>query len=156
MSADCSFRSSVTSFRNRVSSKPGSDFPAEAGRYHLVAALACPFAHRTLILRSLKGLQVDFDTRSHGFCFLLISYKPHLVPAYIPQALNCRRLSPWTSSIQSCQRRMAGHSRNVAQMGLSIRLVAVKGQGCKLNTSGSCINMPILTSQAPFLCQSCG
>jgi glutathionyl-hydroquinone reductase len=31
-------------------------FPAEAGRYHLYISLACPWAHRTLILRSLKRL----------------------------------------------------------------------------------------------------
>jgi putative glutathione S-transferase len=32
-------------------------FPAEAGRYHLYVSLACPWAHRTLILRKLKGLE---------------------------------------------------------------------------------------------------
>ena len=32
-------------------------FPAEAGRYHLYVSLACPWAHRTLVMRALKGLQ---------------------------------------------------------------------------------------------------
>ncbi|MFL1464032.1 glutathione S-transferase family protein [Roseococcus sp. DSY-14] len=32
-------------------------FPAEAGRYHLYVSLACPWAHRTLIFRALKGLE---------------------------------------------------------------------------------------------------
>ncbi|HEC14329.1 MAG TPA: glutathione S-transferase family protein, partial [Rhodospirillales bacterium] len=32
-------------------------FTAEAGRYHLYVSLACPWAHRTLILRKLKGLE---------------------------------------------------------------------------------------------------
>ncbi|MEH6452671.1 MAG: glutathione S-transferase family protein [Psychromonas sp.] len=31
-------------------------FKAEAGRYHLYVSLACPWAHRTLIFRQLKGL----------------------------------------------------------------------------------------------------
>ncbi len=31
-------------------------FPAEPGRYHLYVSYACPWAHRTLILRTLKGL----------------------------------------------------------------------------------------------------
>jgi len=31
-------------------------FPAESGRYHLYVSLACPWAHRTLIFRKLKGL----------------------------------------------------------------------------------------------------
>ncbi len=34
----------------------GSGAPAEAGRYHLYVSLACPWAHRTLIMRELKGL----------------------------------------------------------------------------------------------------
>ncbi|GAB4150942.1 MAG: glutathione S-transferase family protein [Sphingomonadales bacterium] len=32
-------------------------FKAEAGRYHLYVSLACPWAHRTLIMRTLKGLE---------------------------------------------------------------------------------------------------
>ena len=32
-------------------------FKAEGGRYHLYVSLACPWAHRTLIVRSLKGLE---------------------------------------------------------------------------------------------------
>lgn len=34
-----------------------SGFPAEAGRYHLYLSYACPWAHRTLIVRALKGLE---------------------------------------------------------------------------------------------------
>ncbi|MCA0276597.1 MAG: glutathione S-transferase family protein [Proteobacteria bacterium] len=32
-------------------------FKAEPGRYHLYVSLACPWAHRTLIFRALKGLE---------------------------------------------------------------------------------------------------
>ncbi|MDQ6992834.1 MAG: glutathione S-transferase family protein [Mariprofundus sp.] len=40
------------------SNKTGeNDFPAEAGRYHLYVSLACPWAHRALIFRKLKGLE---------------------------------------------------------------------------------------------------
>jgi len=43
-------------FRNWIS--PDSDlFKPESGRYHLYVSYACPWAHRTLIMRSLKGLQ---------------------------------------------------------------------------------------------------
>lgn len=35
----------------------GKGFKAEAGRYHLYVSLACPWAHRTLIARHLKGLE---------------------------------------------------------------------------------------------------
>ncbi|WP_339898422.1 glutathione S-transferase family protein [uncultured Gilvimarinus sp.] len=34
-----------------------SGFKAEAGRYHLYVSLACPWAHRSLIMRALKGLE---------------------------------------------------------------------------------------------------
>ena len=34
----------------------GGGFKAEPGRYHLYVSLACPWAHRTLIFRVLKGL----------------------------------------------------------------------------------------------------
>lgn len=36
-------------------------FKAEAGRYHLYVCLACPWAHRTLIFRQLKGLESLID-----------------------------------------------------------------------------------------------
>ncbi|MEM9470311.1 MAG: glutathione S-transferase family protein [Pseudomonadota bacterium] len=50
-----SFKRSETSFRNWITAD--GEFPAQAGRYHLYVSLACPWAHRTLIMRSLKGLE---------------------------------------------------------------------------------------------------
>jgi len=52
-----------TAFRNWVTpdGRPGPSgldgFAAAAGRYHLYVSLACPWAHRTLIMRALKGLE---------------------------------------------------------------------------------------------------
>ena len=46
-----------SAFRDRVTADGSSGFPAEPGRYHLYVSLACPWAHRTLILRALKGLE---------------------------------------------------------------------------------------------------
>jgi putative glutathione S-transferase len=45
-----------TVFRDRVTADGTSGFPVEAGRYHLYASLACPWAHRTLVMRKLQGL----------------------------------------------------------------------------------------------------
>jgi len=51
------------SFRNWITADGSvgpsgvNGFKAEAGRYHLYVSLACPWAHRTLIFRELKGLQ---------------------------------------------------------------------------------------------------
>jgi putative glutathione S-transferase len=43
-------------FRNQIS--PDSEhFQPESGRYHLYVSYSCPWAHRTIIMRSLKGLQ---------------------------------------------------------------------------------------------------
>jgi len=44
-------------FRDWVRADGSSEFRAEAERYHLYVSLACPWAHRTLILRILKGLE---------------------------------------------------------------------------------------------------
>jgi putative glutathione S-transferase len=49
-----------SSFRDRVGASDGK-FPAEKGRYHLYVSLACPWAHRTLIFRKLKGLSAYID-----------------------------------------------------------------------------------------------
>ena len=47
-----------SAFRDRVTADgDGSGFRAEAGRYHLYVSYACPWAHRTLIVRALKGLE---------------------------------------------------------------------------------------------------
>ncbi len=46
-----------SAFRDRVTADGSSGFPAEAGRYHLYVSLACPWAHRTIIVRKLKGLE---------------------------------------------------------------------------------------------------
>ena len=53
----CSFRKSVTQFDDRVSTASAA-FKPEANRYHLIVGFPCPFAHRALLLRALKGLQV--------------------------------------------------------------------------------------------------
>ena len=46
-----------STFRDRVTADGSSGFKAEAGRYHLYVSLACPWAHRTVIFRKLKGLE---------------------------------------------------------------------------------------------------
>ncbi|KAK4655584.1 S-glutathionyl-(chloro)hydroquinone reductase [Podospora pseudocomata] len=51
------FKRQQSTFRSFISSSPGSEFPPEAGRYHLYVSYACPWANRTLIARKLKGLE---------------------------------------------------------------------------------------------------
>lgn len=76
------FERSQAQFRNWITADgaPGphgkGGFKAEADRYHLYVAYACPWAHRTLIFRKLKGLEsmisvsvVNPIMREHGWTF---------------------------------------------------------------------------------------
>jgi putative glutathione S-transferase len=44
-------------FRDHVTADGSSGYPAADGRYHLYVSLACPWAHRTIVVRRLKGLE---------------------------------------------------------------------------------------------------
>ncbi|RBI84812.1 glutathione S-transferase family protein [Rhodosalinus halophilus] len=81
-SDDGAFQRAESVFRNWVTpdGAPGPSgeggFAAESGRYHLYVSLACPWAHRTLIFRRLKGLEdhvgvsvVHPDMLSDGWTF---------------------------------------------------------------------------------------
>lgn len=76
------FKRKAAQFRNWLTADgaPGPSgkggFQAEQGRYHLYVSLACPWAHRTLIFRTLKGLEhlidvsvVSPDMLSNGWEF---------------------------------------------------------------------------------------
>jgi glutathionyl-hydroquinone reductase len=55
--AEGAFQRAATTFRARV--EPGADgpHPPERGRFHLYVSYACPWAHRTLLMRLFKGLE---------------------------------------------------------------------------------------------------
>lgn len=76
------FQRSNSAFRNwitpdgRAGPSGEAGFPAESGRYHLYVSYACPWAHRALIFRALKGLErhigvsvVHPDMLSDGWTF---------------------------------------------------------------------------------------
>lgn len=51
------FNRMPTQYHHWITADGSSEFLAEPGRYHLYVSLGCPWAHRTVLLRSLKGLQ---------------------------------------------------------------------------------------------------
>lgn len=51
------FTRQADAFRSWVTADGQSGFPAEPGRYHLYVSWACPWAHRTIIVRKLKRLE---------------------------------------------------------------------------------------------------
>ncbi len=53
-------------FRGRITAHGSSGFPAATGRYHLFVADSCPWAHRTVILRMLKGLEGTVSISAAG------------------------------------------------------------------------------------------
>src|SRR6185369_899768 len=69
------FVRTTSAFRHWITGDGSSGFKAEAERYHLYVSLACPWACRTLIARTLKGLQdvisgsVVEPVMTQGWCF---------------------------------------------------------------------------------------
>lgn len=56
-SAEGAFIRQGDAFRRWIKADGTGDFPVEAGRYHLYVSYACPWAHRTIIVRKLKRLE---------------------------------------------------------------------------------------------------
>ncbi len=76
ISGSGAFARAPSQFREWVSADGSSGFRAEPGRYHLYVSLACPWAHRAVIVRVLKGLEdvvsmsvVDPIRDEHGWAF---------------------------------------------------------------------------------------
>jgi len=74
--------------RDRITADGSSGFPAEAGRYHLYVSLACPWAHRSIIVRRVLGLEsvislsvVDPVRDERGWAF-------RSGPGYTPDPVN--------------------------------------------------------------------
>jgi glutathionyl-hydroquinone reductase len=81
-------------FRNWITpdgeAGPGGDggFEAEAGRYHLYVSLACPWAHRSLIMRALKGLEDMISVSVVNWLMLGDGWTFAEGPGVVPDPLN--------------------------------------------------------------------
>ena len=90
------FQRQPTTFRSQINSDRDNPFQPEAGRYHLYVSLACPWAHRTLIMRKIKGLEdaitisiVDPYMGDEGWWF---SEAPGAIPDQVNQKQYLREI----------------------------------------------------------------
>jgi putative glutathione S-transferase len=85
---DGRFVRSETMFRDWISADGSSGFRAEPGRYHLYVAWACPWAHRTAIMRKLKGLEGVIGLSAVGSFMGEDGWAFHDEPGVIPDTVN--------------------------------------------------------------------
>jgi putative glutathione S-transferase len=85
---DGQFVRQATSFRDWVTADGSSGFPAEAGRYHLYIAWACPWAHRTAIMRSLKGQKGTIGLSAVGSFMGEDGWAFYDEPGVVPDPVN--------------------------------------------------------------------
>jgi putative glutathione S-transferase len=85
---DGRFVRQATSFRGWISADGSSGFPAQAGRYHLYIAWACPWAHRTAIMRRLKGLEEVMGLSAVGSFMGEDGWAFYDEPGVIPDNVN--------------------------------------------------------------------
>jgi putative glutathione S-transferase len=77
-----------TSFRDFVTADGSSGYRAEPGRYHLYISWACPWAHRTAILRKLKGLEEAISLSAVGSFMGDDGWAFYDEPGMIPDIVN--------------------------------------------------------------------
>lgn len=89
--SDGRFRRKPSSFRLWIKSDGSTPFRPEAGRYHLYVAQACPWAHRTMIFRKIKGLDDAISVSVVHPHMLGNGWQFSDEPGYEPDTLNGKR-----------------------------------------------------------------
>lgn len=84
---DSAFRDWVTADGAPIH-EGGRGFKAEAGRYHLYVSLACPWAHRTLIVHALKGLDAMIGVSVVNWLMLERGWTFDPAPGVIADSVN--------------------------------------------------------------------
>jgi glutathionyl-hydroquinone reductase len=82
------FQRNPTTFRNQITADGSSGFKAESDRYYLYVSYACPWAHRTLIMRQLKGLDKAIDVSVVDPLMADEGWEFSEFPGAIPDAVN--------------------------------------------------------------------
>jgi glutathionyl-hydroquinone reductase len=85
-----------SAFRNAIDTKPDNLYQPAAGRYRLYVGLGCPWAHRTLVVRVLKGLEETISV-------VVVSPAPEEGGWAFPQLEEgCRTLAQFYQKAQPC------------------------------------------------------
>src|SRR3546814_1950550 len=84
------FIRSESQFRDVITGD-GVQYPAEPDRYHLYVAMACPWAHRALIMRALKGLENFVSVSVVHWLMLDKGWTFEDGPGVIPDTVNGAR-----------------------------------------------------------------
>lgn len=107
------FERPQTRFRSWITpdGEPGPDgrevLPAEPGRYHLTVSYACPWAHRTLLVRALRGLQEVIGLSVVHWRMLENGWTFEDGPGVIPHPLKVRYLHEvYTAADPACSGRV--------------------------------------------------
>lgn len=87
-SSDGKFEREKSTFRNWIKSDGSTKFLPEKNRYHLYVSLACPWAHRTLILRKLKKLEDIISISIVDPLMLEKGWEFSNYPGSIPDSVN--------------------------------------------------------------------
>jgi glutathionyl-hydroquinone reductase len=82
------FKRKDSSFRSWVKPDGSTAHPPESGRYHLYVSYACPWAHRTLIYRALKGLEKHISVSVVNAIMLENGWTFEQGPGVVPDPIN--------------------------------------------------------------------
>jgi glutathionyl-hydroquinone reductase len=82
------FKRATTTFRDWIPADGSTGFAAESGHYHLYIAWACPWAHRTAIMRRLKGLEDDISMSVVGHFMADGGWSFEDEPGVVPDTVN--------------------------------------------------------------------
>lgn len=91
---DGRFVRSEATFRGQVRADHSTPFAPADGRYHLYVSLACPWAHRVIIMRELKGLAhaIDMSIVEHFMSDQGWRFNPEIEGATADKVLGCEYL----------------------------------------------------------------
>ena len=104
---DGSFERDTRYIRTRMTADGHDGYPAEPGRYRLAVARACPWAHRSVIVRRLLGLEGAISMAMAGPTHDETSWKFDLDPGKVDPVLGIHKLE------EAYEKRFPGYPKGI-------------------------------------------